>query len=100
VCGDNTLAHNDIDHLFYSGISLGWSWDLGPVAAHNNLVEYNHRHDIGQGLLSDMGGIYTLGISPGTVLPYNRIHDVERAAIPGPISRVTAAAKAEGRPLE
>ncbi|MDD5708458.1 MAG: right-handed parallel beta-helix repeat-containing protein, partial [Kiritimatiellae bacterium] len=81
--GDNLLAHNEINHLYYTGISLGWRWDLGPSASHNNVVEYNHIHDIGQGWLSDMGGIYTLGDSSGTVLRYNLIHHVEHAGYGG-----------------
>ncbi len=73
----NTISHNHVHHLNYSGISVGWMWGYRPSRAACNTIEYNHVHHIGQGMLSDMGGIYTLGVSPGTVIRYNLIHDVQ-----------------------
>jgi len=73
----NTVEHNEIHHGWYTGISIGWRWGYMRSVSRDNKIEYNHIHDIGQGLLSDMGGIYTLGVSPGTVVRYNHIHGVD-----------------------
>lgn len=76
---NNTIAHNEINDTYYSGISVGWTWGYGPSAARGNKIEFNKIYDIGQGMLSDMGCIYTLGTQPGTVERNNICHDVSRA---------------------
>ena len=73
----NTLEHNHIYDLYYSGISAGWSWGYGATPNTDNLIANNHIHDAPQNVLTDQGGIYTLGISPGTVLRGNVLHDME-----------------------
>jgi hypothetical protein len=73
---DNLVARNHIHHGRYTAVSVGWTWGYQPNISRNNVIEFNHIHDIGGGLLSDMGGIYTLGVSPGTVVRNNLIHDI------------------------
>ncbi|HQA39259.1 MAG TPA: right-handed parallel beta-helix repeat-containing protein, partial [Kiritimatiellia bacterium] len=79
----NTVARNTIHDLYYSGVSAGWKWSFGPNPACANLIEWNRIFRIGQGVLSDLGGIYMLGEQPGSVERFNVMHDIRRARYGG-----------------
>ncbi|MBR0874907.1 right-handed parallel beta-helix repeat-containing protein [Bradyrhizobium tropiciagri] len=72
----NTVEHNDVFDFYQIGISVGWTWGYTRSDAHHNDIAFNHVYRIGQGVTSDMGAIYTLGVQPGTVVRNNHIHDV------------------------
>ena len=75
---DTRIAHNEIFDMPYDGVSIGFRWNTTPTTQCRCLVEYNHIHDV-MGMLADGGGIYSLGLQPGTVIRGNHIHDVLRS---------------------
>jgi parallel beta-helix repeat protein len=72
----NTISHNAISGTYNTAISVGWTWGYGTSGAQDNLIEYNLIYNIGQGVTSDMGGVYTLGVQPGTIINNNVIYNV------------------------
>jgi len=73
------ILHNLVRDLPYTGISIGFRWNPSPTSQRDALVAFNHIHDVMQ-MLADGGGIYTLGLQPGTILRGNHIHGVPRSA--------------------
>lgn len=69
------VKNNHVYNLPYSGISVGWMWSPVPTPCRANVIDGNHIHDI-MNVLSDGGGIYMLGLQPGSRLVNNCIHDV------------------------
>jgi hypothetical protein len=77
-CGltaETTIRNNTIYNLPYTGISIGWMWSPVPTPCRENIIDGNHIHHNMQ-TLSDGGGIYMLGLQPGSKILNNHIHDV------------------------
>ncbi len=75
MANTTTVSHNLIRYMPSVGISAGWVFAPTPSPVWGNTIEYNHLHDV-MLMLTDSGGIYTLGLQPLTVLHGNLIHDL------------------------
>lgn len=74
--GHNDISHNRVEDTSYTAISVGWFTPAGMSKSQMNKVMYNDIRQIGSGDMSDIGGIYTLGSSKGTVVGHNRIGSI------------------------
>jgi len=87
-----TITHNQVDHLPYDGIDIGWGWGMNdpggsqdyanrgtynfqpiyttPTTLKNNTVSFNLIFDT-KNVMHDGGSIYNLSANPGSVIEDN-----------------------------
>lgn len=82
MCAQTRIRHNLVTRTLYSAIAVGWDHSRNPSGCRENIIEYNHVHDVM--LLLDHGGaLYTLGNQPGTILRGNLVHDTYHTKLHG-----------------
>lgn len=69
---DMLITHNEVCHVNYSGICVGWGWTALESGMKNNRIEANYVHDFAR-ILYDAGGLYTLSNQPGSTMKGNRL---------------------------
>jgi hypothetical protein len=91
-----TITHNQVDHLPYDGIDVGWGWGMNdpggsqdyanrgtynyqpvyttPTTLKNNTVTNNLIFDT-KNAMHDGGSIYNLSASPGSVIKNNYMYN-------------------------
>ena len=91
-----TITHNQVDHLPYDGIDIGWGWGMNdpggsqdyvnrgtysyqpvyttPTTLKNDTVAYNLIFDT-KNVMHDGGSIYNLSANPGTVIEDNYMYN-------------------------
>jgi len=71
------LEHNEISHINYSGISVGYGWNTATNAMTNNKINFNNVHHVCE-ILADCGSIYTLSNQgPASEMQNNHCHDFQ-----------------------
>ena len=74
-CDKAEITNNEIHDGYYTGISAGFMWLFGENPTQNVKITDNLIYNIGLETLSDLGGIYLLGVQQNTVVSGNVIHD-------------------------
>ena len=69
---DVTIERNEVSHVNYSGICVGWGWTKSYSGMKNNHIRANYVHHFARQLY-DAGAIYTLSSQPGSSITDNRM---------------------------
>ncbi|MBN2165143.1 MAG: right-handed parallel beta-helix repeat-containing protein [Marinilabiliaceae bacterium] len=72
---DIKIVHNEVGHLNYAGICVGWGWTKEINCSKNNLVHANYIHHFAR-MMNDIGGVYTLSAQPNSLISENRIESL------------------------
>lgn len=75
---DVTIAHNEINEVSYTGISVGWGWTKTINVMSNNRIISNKIHHYARHMY-DVAGIYTLSAQPGSEIIGNYIDSIYKA---------------------
>ena len=75
---DVTIDSNEVSHVNYSGICVGWGWTPHDSGMANNRITRNHVTDFALQLY-DAGGIYTLSNQPGSLIEGNTVEHIGAA---------------------
>jgi Right handed beta helix region len=74
---DNTIRHDDIYDFYNIGINLGHSLNYVGGLTHDNLIELNDLHQLGQGVTDDIGAVHAVTSSTtGNKILNNKMHDI------------------------
>jgi hypothetical protein len=73
----NIVSRNDVYDFYSGGIGVLVPAGMLSKMPHDNLIEFNHVYQMGQGVTSDFGAIYVVGFdTTGNKVMNNKIHDV------------------------
>lgn len=70
-----SLLRSEVSYFNHVAVSFGWVWGFRPRSGSDNRIEFNHVHHVGNHDLSDLGGIYLLGVQPNSTVRGNVVHD-------------------------
>ncbi|MFD9894456.1 glycoside hydrolase family 2 TIM barrel-domain containing protein [Amycolatopsis sp. NPDC059027] len=69
-----TVDRNTVEHVPYTGISVGWGWNfVGDTPTQRDILVTHNRIAYHMGKLYDGGAIYTQAVSPGSRVEGNDI---------------------------
>jgi len=71
---DISLLRNEVAYFNHVCISVGWVWGFAPRSGRNQRIIGNLVHHAGNRDLSDLGGVYMLGVQPGSQVSHNVVH--------------------------